>query len=329
MRTPGQKARGRDLARAASWVLARCAVLTVCALTLAGCGIAVRHAASGPGPDTATGPVIPAGSSSHAMDVGGVRRTFIVYRPASLPAAASLVVMLHGGFGSARQAQKSYGWDAEADRGQFVVAYPDGLGRAWNTGGGCCGTPGRTNADDIGFITAMVSAIERQLPVDANRVYATGISNGGIMAYTLACHTTIFAAIGPDSATELGGCPAPAPLSVIHIHGTADKNIPYQGGEGDGVAHIDGPPVPSLVARWRGIDHCTAPATKTAGMITTSTAACPGERTVELITIAGAGHQWPGATPNPLAQRLLGTDPPSTALNATQVIWQFFAAHPR
>jgi hypothetical protein len=94
--------------------------------------------------------------------------------------------MLHGGFGSARQAQKSYGWDAEADRGQFVVAYPDGLGRAWNTGGGCCGTPGRTNADDIGFITAMVSAIERQLPVDANRVYATGISNGGIMAYTLA-----------------------------------------------------------------------------------------------------------------------------------------------
>jgi len=252
-----------------------------------------------------------------------------VYRPASLPAAAPLVVMLHGGFGSAGQAEKSYGWDGEADRGHFVVAYPDGLDRAWNTGGGCCGTPGRTNADDIGFVTAMVSAIERQLPVDANRVYATGISNGGIMAYTLACHTTIFAAIGPDSATELGGCPAPAPLSVIHIHGTADKNIPYQGGEGDGVAHIDGPPVPSLVARWRGIDHCAAPATKSAGVVTTSTAACPGGRTVELITIAGAGHQWPGATPNPLAQRLLHTDPPSTALNATQVIWQFFAAHPR
>ena len=329
MRTPGQKARGRGPARAASWVLARCAVLTVCALTLAGCGIAVRHAASGPGPDTATGPVIPAGSSSHVIEVGGVRRTFIVYRPASLPAAAPLVVMLHGGFGSAGQAEKSYGWDTEADRSHFVVAYPDGLDRAWNTGGGCCGTPGRTNADDIGFITAMVSAIERRLPVDANRVYATGISNGGIMAYTLACHTTIFAALGPDSATELGGCPAPAPLSVIHIHGTADKNIPYQGGEGDGVAHIDGPSVPALNSRWRGIDHCAAPATKTAGVVTTSTAACPGGRTVELITITGAGHQWPGAAPNPLAQRLLHTDPPSTALNATQVIWQFFAAHPR
>ena len=134
--------------------------------------------------------------------------------------------MLHGGFGSAAQAERSYHWDAEADRGHFVVAYPDGLDRAWNTGGGCCGVPGRTGADDIGFITAMVSAIERQMPIDPRRVYATGISNGGIMAYTLACHTAIFAAIGPDSATELGSCPDPATASVIAIHGTADRTSP-------------------------------------------------------------------------------------------------------
>ena len=186
---------------------------------------------------------------------------------------------------------------AEADNGHFVVAYPDGLDRAWNTGGGCCGTPGRTNVDDVGFITAMVSAIEHQIPVNPNRVYATGISNGGIMAYTLACHTTIFAAIGPDSATELGSCPAPAPLSVIHIHGTADKNIPYQGGEGDGVAHIDGPAVPALNARWRGIDRCAAPVVKTVGVVTTSTANCPAGRTVELITIAARVTSGPAPLP--------------------------------
>jgi polyhydroxybutyrate depolymerase len=237
--------------------------------------------------------------------------------------------MLHGGFGSGAQAEKSHHWDAEADSGHFVVAYPDGLNRAWNTGGGCCGVPGRTNADDVGFITAMVSAIEHEVPVNLSRVYATGISNGGIMAYTLACHTTIFAAIGPDSATELGSCPAPAPISVIHIHGTADKNIPYNGGLGDGRAHIDGPAIPALNASWRGTGHCAAPVIKTAGVVTTSAAGCPDGRTVELVTIAGAGHQWPGATPNVLAQKLLHTDPPSTALNATQVIWQFFAAHRR
>jgi polyhydroxybutyrate depolymerase len=284
--------------------------------------------AARPATDPPSAAALPVGASTHSIEVGGVSRTYIVYRPASLPAAAPLVVMLHGGFGSASQAEKSYGWDAEADRGQFVVAYPDGLGHAWNTGGGCCGTPGRTNADDVGFITAMVSAVERQVPVDAARVYATGISNGGIMAYTLACRTSVFAAIGPDSATELGSCPAPRPLSVIHIHGTADTRIPYQGGEGQGVAHIDGPSVPSLNARWRAIDHCAAPVARTAGTVTTATASCPGGRAVELITIAGAGHQWPGSAPKPLIQRILGTDPPSTALNATQVIWQFFAAHP-
>jgi polyhydroxybutyrate depolymerase len=292
--------------------------------TLSGCGGANATVA-----DPSAGPVLPVGSSTHSIEVSGISRTYIVYRPASLPAKAPLVVMLHGGFGSAGQAEESYGWDAEADQGHFVVAYPDGLGRAWNTGGGCCGTPGRTNADDTGFITAMVSAIERQLPVDAARVYATGISNGGIMAYTLACRTAIFAAIGPDSATELGSCPAPHPLSVIHIHGTADKSIPYQGGEGSGVAHIDGLSVPTLNARWRDIDHCSAPVVRTAGAVTTSTASCPAGQAVELISIAGAGHQWPGAASRPLLQRLLSTDPPSTALNATQVIWQFFAAHPR
>jgi polyhydroxybutyrate depolymerase len=302
--------------------LAAGALLAVTALS--GCGGAGAQVAGPPAQA-----VLPAGSSAHSIEVDGVSRTYIVYRPASLPARAPVVVMLHGGFGSASQAQKSYGWDAEADRGHFVVAYPDGLNHAWNTGGGCCGVPGKTNADDTGFITAMVSAIERQLPVDTARVYATGISNGGIMAYTLACHTAIFAAIGPDSATELGSCPAPHPLSVIHIHGTADKSIPYQGGEGGGVAHIDGPSVPSLNARWRSIDHCAAPAVKTAGAVTMSTASCPAGHAVELITIAGAGHQWPGAASRPLLQRILGTDPPSTALNATQVIWQFFAAHPR
>jgi polyhydroxybutyrate depolymerase len=86
--------------------------------------------------------------------------------------------------------------------------------------------------------------------------------------------------------------------------------------------------VPALNASWRRIDHCAAPVVKTSGVVTTSAASCPAGRTVELITIAGAGHQWPGAVPDPLAQRLLGLDPPSTALNATQVIWRFFAAHP-
>jgi polyhydroxybutyrate depolymerase len=183
--------------------------------------------------------------------------------------------------------------------------------------------------DDVAYVEQVVADVGAALPVDPARTYATGISEGGMLSYRLACDTALFAAVGPDSATLLGPCPAPRPASVIHIHGTADTRIPYQGGEGKGVAHIDGPSVPSLNARWRGIDRCAAPAVTTAGTVTTSTATCPDGRAVELVTIAGAGHQWPGSAPRPLIQKLLGTDPPSTALNATQVIWQFFAAHPR
>ena len=147
------------------------------------------------------------------------------------------------------------------------------------------------------------------------------------MAYDLACHTAIFAAIGPDSATLLGSCEHPARLSVIAIHGTADENIPYDGGRGDGFAHIDGPSVPSINAAWRQADGCAAPKFSTHATVTTSVARCPGGRAVELITIAGAGHQWPGGASNPVVQKLLQLDPPSTALDATAVIWRFFAAH--
>jgi polyhydroxybutyrate depolymerase len=271
---------------------------------------------------------IPVGSTGYSMSVGGLTRTYHVYRPAGITSTAPLVVFLHGGFGSGSEAEQYYGWDAEADAYGFLVAYPDGYDHAWNVGGGCCGQPAARNVDDVAFIGAMVAQIKRGAPVDSRRVYATGISNGGMMDYRLACSTNLFAAIGPDSATELGSCPSPARISVIHIHGTADHNIPYDGGPGDGYAHIDGPPVQSVVATWRQIDGCAQPNNSTIGVITTSIASCPDGRSVELITVAGAGHQWPGSPDRPLIQKALGLDTPSTALNATDVVWSFFAAHP-
>lgn len=270
-----------------------------------------------------------AGSTSrHTLPVAGTNRTYRLYQPAGIDGPAPLVLMLHGGFGSGEQAERSYGWDTEADSGHFLVAYPDGLDRAWNTGGGCCGRPGSTGVDDVAFLSQLVADIARTTPVDPKRVYATGISNGGMMAYRLACATTIFAAIAPDSATQLGDCPNPAPLSVLHIHGTADQNIPYDGSPGQGVAQIDGPPVPDLNAQWRATDQCAEPTVATNGPVTTSLATCPENRAVELITIDGAGHQWPGSTRGAADGLIPGLDPPSTALNATHEIWQFFAQHP-
>jgi polyhydroxybutyrate depolymerase len=258
------------------------------------------------------GPTLPSGFvtgiSIHTINVGGRDRIYRLYKPADLPLSAPLVVMLHGGFGNAEQAERAYGWDELAGPGKFVVAYPDGLHRAWNTnGGGCCGRPAREGDDDVGFISAAVADIIKNVSVNAAQVYATGISNGGIMSYTLACNTGVFAAIGPDAATQLDACRSPHPTSVMHIHGTADPLIPYNGGQGFSV--INGPSVPEVNAFWRNVDRCGPPTTTTSGLVTTSTAGCADNRSVVLITVNGGGHEWPPF--------------------ATQMLWEFFAAHPR
>jgi polyhydroxybutyrate depolymerase len=272
---------------------------------------------------------IPVGQSTQTIQAGGVSRTFHVYRPQGLNGAAPLVVMLHGGFGTGDQAERDYNWDSEADSGHFLVAYPDGLGRAWNAGS-CCGEPQRTNLDDVGFITSMVAAIEQQTPIDPARVYATGMSNGAMMALRLGCQSDAFAAIAPVAGTLLTDCSNARPTSVLQIHGTADDRVPYNGGPGkafaaNGNPRVDGPSVPSVNATWRSIDACGPPSTNTVGDVTTETAACANGRTVELISVAGAGHQWPGGVAKPVVEKLAGIPPPSTALNATDTIWQFFS----
>ncbi|MFI5841324.1 alpha/beta hydrolase family esterase [Catenuloplanes sp. NPDC051500] len=252
-------------------------------------------------------------------------RTYRLYRPASLPdGPAPLVVMLHGGAGSGRQAQETYGWDALADREGVLVAYPDGLNRAWAVSGECCGAPGRDGVDDVAFITAVVADVPG---ADPARVYATGISNGGMLAYRLACDTHgVFAAIGPVAATRTGDCPAPDPISVLHIHGDADRTIPYDGSDGKRDVVIEGPPIPELHAQWQARDDCAPPSVTVDGSVTRSIADCASGRRAGLITVAGAGHQWPGSAAKPGAELLLDLDPPSSALDATAELWAFFSS---
>lgn len=312
------------------WGWARVAsvcLLPVLVVVLSGC-LGGGHALGTPGPQP-----IPVGQSMQTIESGGTSRTVHLYRPQGLSDAAPVVVMLHGGFGNGAQAERAYHWDAEADKGRFLVAYPDGLDRAWNAGT-CCGEPARVNTDDVGFVTAMIGAIEQEIPVDRARIYVTGMSNGAMMALRLGCQTDTFAAIAPVAGTLLTDCSAARPTSVLQIHGTADDRVPYGGGPGkafaiNGSPRVDGPPVESVNAAWRTIDACGQPNSTTAGDVTTQTAGCANARTVELISVAGAGHQWPGGEPSPLAERVAGIPAPSTAIDATDTIWQFFTRNHR
>lgn len=263
----------------------------------------------------------------------GLDRTYEIHRPAQLPKhAVPLVVVLHGGFGTGAQAEKSYGWDSASDADGFVVAFPNGIGRSWHAGTTCCGSAQRENVDDVGFLSALMRHIESTDDIDPKRIVVTGMSNGAMMAFRMACESPIpLLGIGSVSGTTLVPCTKAQTTSILEVHGTADRNVPFGGGLGQGPGHITTAPIPDIVAQWRTREHCPTPSVVTHGSITTTTAQCENETRVELIAVSGAGHQWPGSLPPSkawanLAQRLgiPGLDQPSAAMNATAAICAFF-----
>lgn len=270
-------------------------------------------AAAGCGRPVATTPAaIPQGSSLQTIDVDGTTRQFRVYRPARLSGPTPLVLVLHGWGFTAAQIERDYGWNDVADKHRFVVVYPQGLERSWNAAGACCGPAAERQVDDVAFITTMIDRLSQALPVDDQRIYAAGMSNGGVFAYALACRTTHFAAISAVAATQVGACQRPRPTSVLHVHGLADPLVRYNGS----AAIVPGAqPVPVVVGRWLRINRCQPPQQSRDGRVAIGRAACAHDREVMLVVIAGEGHTWPGRA---------GSRAP---WDTTGEVWTFFSRH--
>jgi len=297
---------------------------------------------SGSAAQTAGPMASPNKALARTLDSDGLTRTYLLYRPASLgpESRPPLVVVMHGYSGRASGVESHYHWDDEADRGGFVVVYPDGIERSWNSGN-CCATAFVKKIDDVKFLTALVQRLESDEHVDPRRIFFSGMSNGGLMSYRMACEAKFpIAAIGPVGATLDIACPAPQQTSLISINGRADQMIPYDGGKnadpgnvGPAVQtwRVNLPAIDEVLVRWRALDGCGPPAIVKAPPVTTEIAGCRKQRTVEEIVIDGAGHQWPGGTPSDaaavakLAEQGIHLDPPSPALDATHTIWQFFS----
>jgi polyhydroxybutyrate depolymerase len=240
-------------------------------------------------------------------------------------------VVLHGGYGSAGQAEQAYGWDELADRHGFLVAYPDGVGRSWNAGW-CCGPAHIHDVDDVGFVGELIADISAGDSVDLRRVFAAGVSNGAMLAYRIACESPgLLAAIGAVAGTMVCECPRPGPVSLLHIHGLEDRNVPFWGGVGPKAAdRRQRPSVPSVIQFWRTGGGCGRPTVVEEGQVRRESALGPGGIEVCLITLAGVGHVWPGSRPpSSRVAAMLNLDPPSNVIDATEELWSFFAAHPR
>jgi polyhydroxybutyrate depolymerase len=278
------------------------------------------------------------GPRMSTLVVGGTTRSYILHVPHSWGQQAPtspvpLVLVFHGGGGTARTMPRFTGFDEIADEEGFVVAYPESVNRSWND------SRQLSTADDVGFVHALIGELKGRYPIDPARVYATGISAGGFFSTRLGCDlagdVTAIAAVAATMPEPLVPVCRPAlPVSVLFMHGTADPIVKIDGGpvlrdRGNAVSLV------SAVRFWRDFDGTAAtpvatdlPEESKDGTHVHRDAYRGGRQGTEVVvyTIAGAGHTWPGGSQY-LPALIVGKV--SANLDATTTIWQFFKAHPR
>ncbi len=269
--------------------------------------------------------------NSNSITVDGLERTYEFYAPASVKVdqPTALVIALHGGGGQGRGMRRLTGFDALADEKGFLVAYPDGLNRQWNDSREFI--QGRTQADDVAFIKALIASLKNQYTID--RVFVTGMSNGAMMTYRLACElSNQITAAAPVAGNLVKGydCKPSQPIPLLAINGTADPLVPYTGGM---VARERGEVISTddTMKFWATNNGCTGnPSEEALPDIDPTDSTRVYKRTYPACTaplvlyrIEDGGHTWPGGSQY-LPKRIIG--PVNRDIDATQLIWDFFDA---
>lgn len=245
------------------------------------------------------------GLAAVTVSAGGLNRMYYLYVPASLDPSrrAPLVLAFHGGGGDAANFAERTGLSRMADRRGFIIAYPQGIRNSWNTQGQpAVGYASRNGVDDIAFARAMISRVSSSYAIDPSRVFAVGLSAGGMMAYSLACDMSgEIAAIAVVAGTLTDeSCSGLTGVSLLHIHGADDQNVPLAGGTGTMSARrANYPPVMRGVSLFQNRNQCAASGSISAPASDTScdTRTCAGGETVTFCSITAGGHAWPGTEP--------------------------------
>lgn len=269
----------------------------------------------------------PGTSAEYELRSGLLERSYLLYVPKSYQGKPMpLLVALHGGWGTGENMEEVSGFDRVADARGVIVAYPDGISRAWNAGT-CCAKPMEKGVNDVAFMANLIADVKTKVAIDGQRVYGAGFSNGAMMVHRVACEQPdIFTAI----ASVAGGIMTPSckparGTPTLLIQGRDDPRIPWDGGS---VEDSFRPAVKDVVGMLAARNHCSTEGTvslQKGAATCTTLKGCAGGNDVQWCGLAGVGHQWPGG--KTLLPRLLGKN--TDDYNAATQIVDFFLRYSR
>jgi len=283
------------------WRAARAMIAAAAVMVTLACS-----SADGPGPSSGAPPGMPAGGTG-TVEVGG--RQVTVHVPDSYDPArpAPLVVALHGYTSNATELETYLRLTPESERRGFVYAYPDGStddrgDRFWNATDACCAFSS-AGPDDSRYLSELISTIQGSYRIDRARVYLIGYSNGGFMAFRMACdhadQVTAIVSVNGASWNDVARCRPSEPVSVLAIHSSTDETVAFTGGVIGRAAY---PSAATTVAQWLGYNRCAEagrdapkldlvtdlPAAETS--VRAYVQGCASGSTVQAWTISGGAH---------------------------------------
>ncbi|CAN5413532.1 hypothetical protein BH10ACT3_BH10ACT3_16130 [soil metagenome] len=248
---------------------------------------------------TSTTPASRVDRVDHTIQMGLLARTYTTVSPQDIRPDERLpvVMALHGLGADSNVMLDSADWGGAIVNDRFIAVFPQGVANSWNMGP-CCPPANLLGIDDMAFLDQVVAQVTASPQVNAERLYLTGFSNGGIMAYAVVCaRPGVYAALAPMSGSNVGGCAPSQPISLLHQHADPDPVVPFDGSLSltQLLSAADFPPVPQSVAAWAAADGCpTTPTTSTGdgGIETTQWSPCGNDTRVELVRLPGVGHNW-------------------------------------
>ena len=262
-----------------------------------------------------------------SLEHGGRQRSYLLEVPARTGQPRPPLVLIMHGYTSAADEVRTYLASERASpwlRAGYVRAFPQGLAKSWN-GGACCGEAARAGVDDVGFLREVARQAAQLTCADERRVYATGMSNGGFMAYRLACEASdVFAAIAPVGAVlgvDPAQCTPARPVPLLAFNGRADRIVPYEGG-GDVGSRPFASAADSVKHFARQYGCAGASTVSFRGPATTCARHddCTSGAEVEACASARGGHCWPGVPRCPFP-------PVITDVSASARMIAFFGRH--